>query len=115
MVISTGRQENRAITVSLRHRKPKYARVKAERALQVGNFQVYVSNAHVLVNSIGGVVAGLFMDEAISEIVTAISGVETSHVQIIFPSRWIGLAAILQNRAHHASIRPQRRPVSRGR
>ncbi len=31
-----------------------------------------------------------------------------------FPPRWIGLAAILQNRVHHASIRPQRRPVSRG-
>jgi hypothetical protein len=53
MVISTRRQENRAIAISLRHLKPKHARVEAKCTLQVGNFQVYVSDAHVLGNSIG--------------------------------------------------------------
>jgi len=53
MMIPARRQEDRTITVSLSHFKPKYARVEPECPLQVSNFQVNVSNSNLRVNGEG--------------------------------------------------------------
>jgi len=52
-MIPACRQEDRTITVSLSHFKPKYSRVESECPLQVSNFQVNVSNSYLRVNGEG--------------------------------------------------------------
>jgi hypothetical protein len=51
MMISTGRQENCPFPISLRQLKAKDSRIKAQGTLKISNFEVYMANTGLRMDS----------------------------------------------------------------
>src|SRR5205807_10072258 len=70
MMIPAGRQENRALAISLYHLEAEYSGVKVQGALKVGDLEMYVSNTNLRMNREGRRFLGVDHSDSIQQIIT---------------------------------------------
>ena len=69
MMISTGRQENRTLAISLRYLEAKHSGVELQGTLKIGDLEMYVSNAGLRINGEGCCFLGIDHKDSIQRFI----------------------------------------------